>query len=317
MNQITQGQRYQIEAFIKSGIKIGQIAEYINKNQSSIYRELNRNSQKRGGYNAQYAQMLHEERQERFKRERKFTDPIKTRINKYLKEEQWSPEQIVGHCKKFKISMVSHERIYQYIRKDKAQGGDLYKELRHKLKHRKRPVGGQKKITIKDRVSIAERPDKINNKERFGDWEIDTIIGKDRKGAIVTIVERKTAFVMIKKLVNGKKAIDLAKTVIEMLLPYKNQVYSITSDNGTEFAEHKIIADKLDLDFYFAHPYSSWERGLSEYTNKLIRQYVPKKTSFKNYSEQYLTDIQYKINRRPRENLNFENPRDVFYKLAS
>ena len=122
---------------------------------------------------------------------------------------------------------------------------------------------------------------------------------------------------MIKKLVNGKKAIDLAKTVIEMLLPYKNQVYSITSDNGTEFAEHKIIADKLDLDFYFAHPYSSWERGLSEYTNKLIRQYVPKKTSFKNYSEQYLTDIQYKINRRPRENLNFENPRDVFYKLAS
>lgn len=317
MNQITLGQRYQIEAFRKSGVKVEQIAEYINKNQSSIYRELKRNSQKRGGYNAQYAQMLHEERQERFRRARKFTEPIETRIDKFITEEQWSPKQIVGHCKKFNISMVSHERIYQYIRKDKAQGGNLYKELRHQLKHRKRPVGGQKKITIKNRVSIDERPNKINNKERFGDWEIDTIIGKDRKGAIVTIVERKTAFFMMKKLVNGKKAIDLAKTVVEMLLPYKDQIHSITSDNGTEFAEHEFIADKLELDFYFAHPYSSWERGLSEYTNKLIRQYVPKKTSFKTYSEEYLTDIQHKINRRPRENLNFENPRDVFYKLAS
>jgi len=317
MSQITQVQRYQIEAFRKSGVKVEQIADYLGKNQSSIYRELKRNAQKRGGYNAKHAQMLHEERQERFRRKRKFTEPIKSRVNKYLKEEQWSPEQIVGYCKKFNIPMVSHERIYQHIREDKTQGGYLYKELRHQLKHRKRPVGGQKKITIKNRVSIDERPDKINHKERFGDWEIDTIIGKDRQGAIVTIVERKTAFFMMKKLYNGKTAVDLAKTVVEMLLPYKDHVYSITSDNGTEFAEHKYIADKLELDFYFAHPYSSWERGLSEYTNKLIRQYVPKKTSFKNYSDKYLVNIQHKINRRPRENLNFENPRDVFYKLAS
>ena len=213
--------------------------------------------------------------------------------------------------------MVSHERIYQYIREDKRRGGNLYKHLRHQLKHRKRPVGGEKSITIKNRVSIDKRSDAINNKERFGDWEIDTIIGKDRKGAIVTIVERKTAFFMMKKLTKGKNANALALTVIDMLMPYKNQILSITSDNGTEFADHQLMAEKLNLDFYFAHPYSSWERGLSEYTNKLIRQYVPKKTNFENYTNQYLTQIQHKINRRPRENLNYENPRDVFYKLAS
>jgi len=317
MKHITKAQRYQLEAYKKSEVKISLIAKHLGLSQSSLYRELTRNAQKRGGYSARYAQMLYEERLERFKRDRKFTKEIASLVKKYIEHEQWSPKQIVGYCNKNNISMVSHERIYQYIREDKRRGGNLYKHLRHQLKHRKRPVGGEKSITIKNRVSIDKRSDAINNKERFGDWEIDTIIGKDRKGAIVTIVERKTAFFMMKKLTKGKNANALALTVIDMLMPYKNQILSITSDNGTEFADHQLMAEKLNLDFYFAHPYSSWERGLSEYTNKLIRQYVPKKTNFENYTNQYLTQIQHKINRRPRENLNYENPRDVFYKLAS
>ncbi|HET55352.1 MAG TPA: IS30 family transposase [Ignavibacteria bacterium] len=167
------------------------------------------------------------------------------------------------------IEMVSHERIYQYIRKDKLKGGEIYKHLRHKLKHRKRPVSGKYEV-IKNKVSIEKRPDVINNKDRFGNWEINRIAGKHNKGAIVTIVERKTAMIMIRKLKNGKNADSLADTVIDMLLPYRNSVKSITSDNGTEFARHERIAKKLHIDFYFAHPYSSWERGLSEYSNKLI-----------------------------------------------
>ena len=212
--------------------------------------------------------------------------------------------------------MVSHERIYQYIREDKKQGGKLYTHLRHQLKHRKRPVSG-KHTTIKDKVSIEFRSQEINNKERFGDWEIDLIIGKDGKGAIVTIVERTTAFFLMKKLPFGKNAEQLAKTVIEMLLPYKDFVHSITSDNGTEFAQHKKISAKLLAQFFFANPYSSWERGLSEYTNKLVRQYIPKKSIFELYSDQEIKEIQYKINRRPRKNLKYDNPKNQYYKFVN
>lgn len=316
MKQITNEQRYQIEAYLKAKISIGFIAKELDKHHISIRREIKRNAQKRGGYSAKIAIMLADEKKERYGRNRKFTSEIEKTIRLYIEDEQWSPEQIAGYCKKTGKPMVSHERIYQYIRIDKENGGGLYKSLRHKLKHRKRPVGG-KFIPIKDRVSIDERPEAINNKERFGDWEIDTIIGKDGKGAIVTIVERSTAFFMMKNLPNGKNAESLAETVIEMLLPYKKHVHSITADNGTEFADHKIIARSLDLNFYFAHPYSSWERGLSEYTNKLIRQYIPKKSVFTDFSYDYILEKQYRINRRPRENLGFDSPKNIFYNLVA
>lgn len=259
--------------------------------------------------------MLTQERKERFGCHRKFTKDKQKIIRHFLEQEQWSPKQIMGYCELEQIPMVSHERIYQHIRQDRKKGGNLYKHLRHRLKHRKRPVG--KHIAIKNRVSIDKRPEAVNNRERFGDWEIDTIIGKDYKGAIVTIVERDTGFFMMRKLPKGKNAKDLSKHVIDMLLPYKNSVLSITSDNGTEFANHQTIARKLKTDFYFAHPYSSWERGLNEYTNKLIRQYIPKKTDFNTLNDKQIMNIQHKINRRPREKLNFKTPKEKFYKLVA
>lgn len=151
----------------------------------------------------------------------------------------------------------------------------------------------------------------LNNKERTGDWEIDTIVGKDNKGAIVTIAERVTAFVLIAKLY-GKNAMELAKAVVCLMALFKGLVLSITSDNGTEFAMHEYIAGKLGAEFYFAHPYSSWERGLNEYTNRLIRQYIPKKTDFNDINKQYINEIMMKLNRRPRKNLNFKSPGIVF-----
>jgi len=211
--------------------------------------------------------------------------------------------------------MVSHERIYQFIRKDRADGGDLYLNMRHKLKQRKRPVG--KFIPIKNRVSIDQRPEVINQKERFGDWEIDTIIGNNQKGAIVTITERTTNFFMMRKLEKGKDSKALAKVVTEMLLPYKANVHSITADNGTEFVAHEIIAKALDTKIYFTNPYCSWEKGLIEYTNKLIRQYIPKKSDFNNYSRLKINKIQMKINSRPREKLDFRSPVEIFYNLVA
>lgn len=311
-SHLTLEQRYEIQHQNEAGKSQTEIASQIGKHKSVVCRELQRNSNNMGRYKARYAHDVSQIRKERLKRRRKLTVEMEREIKKSLAQEQWSPEQIKGRSQKEGRQMVSHERIYQLIRKDKQQGGELYKHTRHRLKHRKRPVG-VKKIVIKDKVSIDQRPAIINDKMRFGDWEIDTIVGQGNKGAIVTIVERQTGFLFMKKLPRGKVAKGLANAVVDMLMPYKNVIHSITSDNGTEFASHKLIAEKLNSDFFFAHPYSCWERGLNEYTNKLIRQYIPKKQSFDNYNDQYIKDIQHKINQRPRKKLQFNNPKHVFY----
>jgi len=315
MKHLTMPQRYAIKAYLESGQTKTFIAKQLVVDYSTIRRELKRNATKKGKYNPDMAHKFAQERKERFGINRKFDDNMIRIIEQKITGEQWSPEQIKGYCDKEETPMVCVERIYEYIRDDKQQGGGLYKDLRHQLKNRKRPIG--KHQVIKDKTSIDDRSDVINNKERFGDWEIDLIVGKENKGAMVTIVERTTAMLMVRKLPQGKNAEDLAKQVIEMLLPYKNDIHSITSDNGSEFARHKSIAEKLDCEFYFAHPYASWERGLSENSNKLIRQYILKKSNFDEYSEEYVKQVQLKINRRPRKNLNFETPTKIFYSLVA
>jgi IS30 family transposase len=311
MSHLTEGQRYTIARMLQGGYAKKDICIAIDKDKSVLSRELQRNSSKQG-YSAALAQEYARERKERFRRRRQFTETVRCHVIKYLTEEQWSPEQIVGDAKIRGIQMVSCERIYQFIREDKGRGGSLWKHCRHRLKHRKRPLGG-KKVIIPDKVSIDQRPAVINQKQRFGDWEIDTIVGPENKGAILTVTERLTGFLLMKKLPEGKNAKALAKTLFYMLLPYKHYVHSITSDNGTEFYEHKWMAKKLDIRYFFAHPYSSWERGLNEYTNKLIRQYVPKKESFTKYTDKDIENFQHKINRRPRKLLNFENPKNRFF----
>ncbi|MFH0936178.1 MAG: IS30 family transposase [Candidatus Woesearchaeota archaeon] len=316
MGHLTKEQRYEIKAYLKCNKKKSFIAESLNVDKSTIYREIKRNSTKTGKYNPEFAHELSEERKERLQLPRKFTNSIKKLVVKYISEEQWSPEQITGYCKANNITMVSYERIYQYIREDKFNGGNLYKNMRHKLKHRKRPVG-EDRIHVKNRVSIDERPKIVDLKERFGDWELDLIVGPNNKGAILTITERTTNFFMMKKLPYGKNSKELSKILIEMLLPYKRNIYTITTDNGTEFADHEIIAKKLDADIFFTHPYSSWEKGLIEYTNKLIRQYITKNTNINTLDNEYIKEIQIKINKRPRKNLGYRNPKEIFYNLAS
>jgi IS30 family transposase len=153
----------------------------------------------------------------------------------------------------------------------------------------------------------------VNTKGRFGDWEIDTIVGENNKGAIVTLVERQTAFMMMERLEHGKNAKQLSKVVIRLLSAYLKNVHTITGDNGTEFADHQTIAKMLKTKFFFTHPYASWEKGLIENTNKLIRQYIPKQANLNNFSEQQIREIQYKLNNRPREKLKFYSPKEIFF----
>ena len=316
MKQITQEQRYQIEAYLKVKMSINFIAKELGKHPISIRREIKRNSQKRGTYRAKYATMLAKDRKDRFDVPRKFNYEVEKRVRQYLEQEQWSPEQIVGYCVKNDIPIVSHERIYQYLREDKNKGGQLYKNLRHQLKHRKRAVSSNN-IRIKDRISIDQRPEKANNREEFGHFEMDLVVGKENKGAILTITERKSRQFFCRFLPHGKIAKHVSKAIIEELLPYKKHVLSITTDNGTEFADHKTVASKLNTIVYFAHPYSSWEKGQIEYCNKLLRQYIPKKSIINEHNTLKLKEIQRKINRRPRKNLNFEKPFKLFYNFIN
>ena len=311
---ISKEQRYQISVLQKAGHKVSFISEQLNLHRSTVYRELKRNSRPRGSYDAYYANQYAEIRKERFAKNRKLNREMISLIENKLETEQWSPEQIKGHCKRNNIPMVSHERIYRFIYEDKIKGGSLYKHLRTGSKKYKKRYGKHKsrREIIKNKVSIDKRPEIINKKERFGDWEIDTIIGNNHKGAIVTVVERKSNFILMKKL-KSKNAKLLAKQTIRMLAPYKDLVHSITSDNGLEFAEHEYIAEKLQADFYFAHPYSSWERGINEYSNKLIRQYIPKKSDFNDFSDKFIYDINLKLNNRPRKLLNFFNPNEILF----
>jgi IS30 family transposase len=303
-------QRYTISAMRKQGCTQKQIAEAIGKDKSVVSRELKRNANSKGKYSFEYAHDMANLRKKRMRKPRKLHPRIKKEIIELIHGE-WSPQQIEGRLKLENKPFVSHETIYKIIRKDKEEGGTLYKHTRHRLKYRKRPVG--KKISIKNRVSIDQRPEIVDTKQRFGDWEIDTIVGENNKGAILTLVERKTAFMMMEKLKNGKNAKELSKVVTKLLIAYIGNVHTITGDNGTEFADHQTIAKMLKTKFFFTHPYSSWEKGLIENTNKLVRQYIPKKTNLSKFNEQQIKEIQYKINNRPREKLKFYSPKEIFF----
>ncbi|GHU15707.1 hypothetical protein FACS189449_13470 [Alphaproteobacteria bacterium] len=229
---------------------------------------------------------------------------------KHLKED-WSPEQISGRLKLEGI-FISHESIYRYVRADKATGGSLFKHLRHgNKKYRKRSVAQAGAKLIPNRVDIAERPAIVDTKSTIGHWEGDTIISHSSKTPLVTVVERKSKFSKIKKVKNKTKKV-VGKAIVKMLKPLKDQVDSITYDNGGEFAGHPEIAKKLKTEVYFARQYRSWERGLNEHTNGLIRQYLPKKFDFKDVSDKKIREIENKLNDRPRKVLNFKTPREVF-----
>lgn len=290
------------------------ICGIIGVSQSTLCRELRRNSGQRGCHCKQ-AQAKADDRKRRLQNYRNLTVELRRFIRDRITEEQWSPAQIAVHLRKKGDKCVCIETIYAYIRADRAAGGGLWRYCRHKLKHRKRQAAASYNA-VRNRTMIDERPAGWDGSTP-GDFEMDTIVGKDGKGAIVTLVERNTNFTLARKLPKGKDAKALAQMVIAMLLPYIGKIRSITTDNGSEFAEHLTIAKRLRTGIYFARPYSSWEKGCIEYHNKLIRQYIPKGTDFDNVTDRMLKEIIIKINRRPRLKLDFSTPVAEFFKYMA
>lgn len=305
--QLTQAIRYSIYQLNKTGWTQTAIADEIGVHKSTVGRELKRNSGQRGYRPKQAQEKAGQRRKQAQKATKMHGELIKLVEEKVL--EQWSPEQISGWLLLEKDIALSHERIYQHIWEDKRQGGDLYQHLRRLgKKYQKRGSNGKRsRGQIHNRVSIDDRPKVVDDKNRVGDWEIDTVIGKGHSGALVTVVERKTLYTLIAK-VNGKRADWVTQATIQLMKPFKKCTHSITADNGKEFSFHEEISKALDTAFYFAHPYHSWERGLNEYTNGLIRQYFPKNTDFKSVTDEEVCDVAEKINNRPRKSLKFKTP---------
>lgn len=307
--QLTEGKRYQISVLLGQGYRPAAIAKSIDVDRSTVYRELSRN---RSGdrYDPSLAQ------QQALKRRAVATKyrvpPLTIEYVELGLSLHWSPEQISGVGRLIDIQ-VSHEWIYRHIASDKAAGGKLYKALRQGHKRYRRGTN-TKRCVIPDPRSIDDRPDVVDEKERFGDWEVDTVLGKQGTGALVTLAERKSRMYLVRK-VDAKRAVDVRDAVIDMLRPYAASVRTITADNGSEFVEHQAIADALNIDFYFAHPYSSWERGLNENFNGLLRQYIPKGSDLRRVTNEDVRQAEQRLNLRPRKCLGFKQPEVIFREL--
>ena len=304
--QLTYEQRCQIYVLKKSEMSQQTIADTIGVSQSAISRELRRNTGERG-YRHQQAQQKSDERRMSATKAIKMTLDTIQLIESKLRE-KWSPEQISGWLLDERGVQLSHETIYLHIWADKASGGILFKHLRRQGKaYQPRSKSQAGRGHIKNRVSIDERPAIVDEKGRVGDWEIDLVIGKGHSGALVTIVERATSFTVSKRI-NDKSAKTVTAATIALLEPFKDAVFTITADNGKEFAYHEQMTEALDAKVYFADPYSSWQRGLNENTNGLLRQYWPKGTDFKKVSANKVSAVIIKLNERPRKKLRYKTP---------
>jgi len=306
--QLTYEQRYQIYVLLKAGHNQSEIAHFIRVHKSTISREMKRNRGQRG-YRPKQAHEF------ALSRRKKVRHRIPERTWEWIElliRQEWSPEQVSGWLRETSGISISHEWIYQYLLKDKQAGGDLHHHLRCQKKRRKRYGSYDRRGKLKNRVSIDERPAIVDTRQRLGDWEVDTIIGKGHRHAIVSLADRKSRLALLKK-VDRKTAEAVADAVIELLQPHVERTHTITADNGKEFADHERMAKDLQAEVFFAHAYSSWERATNENTNGLIRQYFPKKRSFASIDQREIDFVMERLNNRPRKCLGFKTPNQVFF----
>ena len=308
---LTQDERYQIAILMKAGHDKSDTARLMNRHPSTIGRELDRNHGKRG-YRPKQAHEFSQARMRACENGPRIADDTWSFVGTKLAE-TWSPEQISGYLKTNNRPTVSHESIYLRIYADKRAGGTLHRALRCQKARRKRYGGRERRGTIPNQVSIEQRPAIVDSRQRFGDWEGDLVIGAGQQQALVTLNERLSRYSLIAH-VPFKTAQAVSEAMISLLTPFAACVHTLTTDNGKEFAQHERIAQMLNADFFFAHPYASWERGANENMNGLIRQFFPKKRGFDSITDKEIAFAMLRLNHRPRKCLGFKTPHEVFMK---
>lgn len=314
--QLTSNERYIISVLQKQGFNCSEIARMAGRHRSTISRELHRNRCR--GVDQSYrwfrAQRRTVARRRRSRRNRHYTERDFAIVRRFLRKD-YSPEQIVGIIRRFKLMKrrMSHETIYQYIWRDKRAGGQLWRHLRQSSKQRRKRYNAyDSRGRLAGKRHISERPKIVETRRTREHVEIDTVHGTGSKDCIVTIVERKSGYVIIGKL-NDRTTRSLNKRCIKLLRRETAKFKTITADNGTEFHQYPEIERATNTEFYFANPYHSWERGTNENTNGLIRQYLPKGTSMMNLSQAQCDRIAKKLNTRPRKRHGFKTPEEILY----
>lgn len=297
--QLTREQRYQIYGMKQAGLTQTQIAQKVGVDKATISREFRRNQGQRG-WRPKQAQLLRDERKQACINGRQISLNEWAEVERLIRLE-FSPEQVMDRLELEGALRISHETIYRHVYANKRVGGDLWRHLRCQKPRRKRYASGQERRgTLCNRVSIDARPAIANQRIRIGDWEGDTVIGKNHRGGLVTLAERKSRYVLAGHI-SSKHAEGVTAVITRLLSPHQDKCHTITFDNGKEFAGHESIAAALQTSVYFAHPYCSWERGLNENSNGLIRQYFPKGMDLTKVTEEDVLRAVERLNHRPRK----------------
>ncbi len=311
-HHLTREERYQIKALHESGMSGRGIARQLGRSHSTICDELRRGRMPRTGrYSPKRAEraILRSRRASGCQR-RKLQGALWKRVRGCLLR-RWSPEQTAGRLALQGAQTVSHSTIYRRIWRERQPS--LLRCLRHGGKrYRRRGLAGRH--LIPNRIDISLRPEIVEQKTRSGDWEADTIVGAGQQGSVVTLVERRSAFSLLRAM-PVKRAETAANLIVSALKSTGKAVQTITYDNGSEFCRHERVNAEIGCQSYFCTPYHSWERGLNEHTNGLIRQFLPKGKPLHTVSPNYLQAIEHNLNNRPRKRLNYRTPNEVFFDL--
>ena len=309
-HQLTPGERYELSALRKQGLRPAEIARALGRHRSTIGREIRRNTRKDGGYRPSTADQMTRGRRSRSRRNQRFGAAAWALVETWVRED-FSPEQVSGWLRRFRLLSISHETIYRHIWDDRRRGGTLYRHLRGSQKKRRKRYGrNDSRGRLAGKKPIAERPPGAHNRSRVGHLEGDTVLGTD-KHCLLTLVDRKTGFTMIGKL-EARTVAELNRGAIHLINKTARRVRSVTVDNGTEFHGYKAIEAATGADVFFATPHHSWERGTNENTNGLIRQYAPKRTSLAQLTQADCDHIADKLNHRPRRRLGFRTPAECY-----
>lgn len=309
-HQLTSEERYALSTLKKQGLGPTAIAQALGRHRSTIYREIERNRRKDGGYRWYTAGEKARGRRSRSRRNQRFSAADWELVESWLREDL-SPDQVSGWLRRFRMLHISHETIYRYIWANKRRGGTLHRHLRGAQKKRRKRYGRyDSRGRLAGKRMISERPPGAENRSRVGHLEGDTVLGTD-KHCIATLVDRKTGYVMIGKL-KARTVAELNRAAIQLINNAARRTRSVTVDNGTEFHGYKTIEAATGADFFFATPHHSWERGTNENTNGLIRQYAPKRTSLAHLTQRDCDSIAEKLNNRPRKRLGYRTPKECY-----
>jgi transposase, IS30 family len=310
--QLTQAERYLIASMRRQKLSVAVIALRLGRHRSTIYREVQRNKTTfNGHYGADKAHSYATARRKRCRRKSHFTPEQLAQVDALLRR-RWSPKQVCGWYRRFRLLSISAQSIYRHIKLDRKRSGDLWRYTRIISKFgRKRYSSPDSRGVMPGKRHISERPASAEHRRRIGHWEVDTVMGADRHHCVLTVVERATGMAIITKLSSRTKD-EATAALLRSIAAHRPKMRTLTFDNGTEFHGYKALEDQTGVQCFFATPYHSWERGTNENTNGLIRQYLPKGMCMRSITQQDCDYIANELNTRPRERYGFRTPLELY-----